>query len=85
MFLFYFLGFIYGVPPESYPNQLIEMDVVAMDHSTFETGLLHLVINVTQGEDDELARNSVRLKIDNLNLEDIFDAHRLRQYYKTFF
>ena len=54
------------------------MDVVAMDHSTFETGLLHLVINVTQGKDDELARNSVRLKIDNLNLEDIFDAHRLR-------
>ena len=61
------------------------MDVVAMDHGTFETGLLQLIINVTQGEDDELARNSVRLKIDNLNLEDIFDAHRLRQISKTFY
>ena len=54
------------------------MNVVALNHGTFDTGLLHLVINITQGEDNEVANRCVRLKIDNLNLEDIFDAHRLR-------
>ena len=54
------------------------MNVVALNHGTFDTGLLHLVINITQGGDNEVANRCVRLKIDNLNLEDIFDAHRLR-------
>ena len=54
------------------------MDVVALNHGTFDTGLLHLVMNITQGGDSEVAHRCVRLKIDNLNLEDIFDAHRLR-------
>ena len=72
-------GFIYGVPPASYPNEeLIEMDVVALNHGTFDTGLLHLLINITQGDENEVAKRCVLLKIDNLNLEDIFDAHRLR-------
>ena len=54
------------------------MDVVALNHGTFDTGLLHLVMNITQGGENEVAHRCVRLKIDNLNLEDIFDAHRLR-------
>ena len=57
---------------------MIEMDVVALNHATFDTGLLHLIINVTQEDRHEMASRCVRLKIDNLNLEDIFDAHRLR-------
>ena len=67
------------MPPDLYPHhELIEMDVVALNHGTYETGLMHLIINVTKGEENDMARNCVRLKIDNLNLEDIFDAHRLR-------
>ena len=54
------------------------MDVVALNHGTYDTGLLHLVMNITQGGEHEVANRCVRLKIDNLNLEDIFDAHRLR-------
>ena len=72
-------GFIYGVPPNLHQDkQMIEMDVVALNHGTFDTGLLHLIINVTQEDRHEMASRCVRLKIDNLNLEDIFDAHRLR-------
>ena len=67
------------MPPNLYPDkQLIEMQVVALNHGTFDTGLLHLIINITQGDEHEVANRCVRLKIDNLNLEDIFDAHRLR-------
>ena len=57
------------------------MDVVALNHGTFDTGLLHLLINITQGEESEVAKRCVLLKIDNLNLEDIFDAHRLRLFF----
>ena len=49
-------------------DQMIEMDVVALNHGTFDTGLLHLIINVTQEDRHEMASRCVRLKIDNLNL-----------------
>ena len=44
------------------------MNVVALNHGTFDTGLLHLVINITQGGENEVANRCVRLKLDNLNL-----------------
>ena len=66
-------GFIYGVPPMM--AAILELDVVALNLATFETGLLRLVLNITA---QDQALNSVRLKVDNLNLEDIFDGHKLR-------
>jgi hypothetical protein len=63
------LGFIYGVPPVA--NERVILDVVATNKANYETGILKLVINVTSlpnvaGFDNII--NSVRLKIDNLNL-----------------
>lgn len=75
-------GFIYGVPPKA--NELLELDVVATNKGTFETGLLRLVVNVSGDPYSLAAPYSVRLKIDNLNLEDIFDAHRLRNLKSLF-
>ena len=67
-------GFLYGVPPT--PGQRIEIDVVAVNRATFEYGLLRLAINVT--DHDDPAGHAVRLKIDNLDVADLFDAHRMR-------
>ena len=67
-------GFLYGVPPA--PSQFLEIDVVAVNRHTFEYGLLRLAVNVT--DDDDPAAHVVRLKIDNLDVVDMFDAHRTR-------
>ena len=67
-------GFLYGVPPA--PFQFLEIDVVAVNRNTFEYGLLRLAVNVT--DDDDPAAHVVSLKIDNLDVVDMFDAHRTR-------
>ena len=63
------------------PNQVLDLDVVAMDRETYETGLLRIVVNITQAE---RAPQVVKLKLDNLNLEDLFDSHRLRNLKAVF-
>ena len=50
--------------------------MVAVNRATFEYGLLRLALNVT--DDAAPARRAVRLKIDNLDVADLFDAHRMR-------
>jgi hypothetical protein len=44
------------------------LDVVATNKDNYETGILKLVINVTATPNNASPINSVRLKIDNLNL-----------------
>jgi hypothetical protein len=44
------------------------LDVVATNKDNYETGILKLVINVTAAPNNASPINSVRLKIDNLNL-----------------
>lgn len=68
-------GFIYGVPPSA--GVLLDLEVVALNLATFEYGLLRLGINITRPTQPRAAR-AVKLKVDNLNLEDVFDSHRLK-------
>ncbi|TRY79421.1 hypothetical protein TCAL_06010 [Tigriopus californicus] len=74
-------GFIFGVPPEE--TDFVELDVLAQNQMTMEYGLLKLSINVTDPE-SELGQNAVQLKVDNLNMEDMFDAHRLKNLKEIF-
>ena len=60
-------GFLYGVPPT--PDQLFEIDVVAVNRVTFEYGLLRLAINVT--DDDEPARHDFDSPVSHLNLRSV--------------
>ena len=65
------VGFIYGVPV--LPNDRVTLDVVATNKANYETGILKLIINVTSSMtslsgNSQVHINSVRLKIDNLNL-----------------
>ena len=46
-----------------------------MDRETYQTGLLRILVNITT---THRAGRAVKLKVDNLNLEDLFDSHRLR-------
>ena len=69
-------GYIYGVPPDQ-PGLSIDLDVVALNQITSEYGLLRLRVNITEAAGEPPAGSAVKLKIDNLNLEDVFDVHRL--------
>ena len=72
------------MPPRA--KEVFNLDVVATNRDTFETGLLKVVINVTSSSVGPAGPSStpgaasfnVKLKIDNLNIEDIFDPHRLK-------
>ena len=71
------------MPPQS--NHVYHLDVVSTNRETFETGLLKLIINITNKSDtSSAALYNVKLKIDNLNIEDIFDAHRLENLKNLF-
>ena len=55
-------GFIYGVPPREV-GRVVELEVVATDRDTYQTGLLRVLINITQGD---RAPRAVKLKLDNI-------------------
>ena len=58
---------------------------MATNRETFETGLLNLTINVTASLNRKGASiYNVKLKIDNLNIEDVFDSHRLKSLKNLF-
>lgn len=76
---------MYGVPPT--PGLAFEIDVVAINKNTYEYGLLRLGLNVSDEEkleDGYQAERCVKLKIDNLNAVDMFDAHRMRNLKSLF-
>ena len=72
------VGFIYGVPP--LPDERVTLDVVATNKANYETGILKLIINVTSSMTSMSGKihiNSVRLKIDNLNLVSFWGLFKL--------
>ncbi|KAJ8928234.1 hypothetical protein NQ314_019184 [Rhamnusium bicolor] len=67
-------GFLYGVPPKKIkPNTPIE--IVALNKKNYETRIEKLNIIVTQKLSP--AKYEVHMKIDNLNVEDMFDVERM--------
>ena len=67
----YRAGLLYGVPPRPGTTSL---RVVATNRETFDTATIAVNINVAR--DREERSFHVRLKIDNLNIEDVFDKRR---------
>eukprot|EP00090_Calanus_glacialis_P045174 TRINITY_DN8230_c0_g1_i2.p1 TRINITY_DN8230_c0_g1~~TRINITY_DN8230_c0_g1_i2.p1 ORF type:complete len:520 (-),score=103.32 TRINITY_DN8230_c0_g1_i2:388-1947(-) len=72
-------GLIYGVPPTA---GLTIIQVVATNRHTFQTG--QLVLNIHVENELVLPQSEVQLKIDNLNIEDIFDKHRIQRLMEIF-
>ena len=63
---------------------MYHLAVVATNRETFETGLLNLTVNVTAANLATTAKFNIKLKIDNLNIEDVFDPHRLKNLKSLF-
>ncbi|XP_065171271.1 epsilon-sarcoglycan-like isoform X2 [Atheta coriaria] len=66
-------GFLYGVPPNKMGH--VNLDVVALNRKTYETRKHILPIHIT--EKLKPAKYEVQLKIDNLNVDDMFDLERM--------
>ncbi|XP_028157134.1 uncharacterized protein LOC135083856 isoform X3 [Ostrinia nubilalis] len=67
-------GFIFGTPPRG-TNKPITLEVIGLNRQDYETRRVLLSIKVQPKE--SMARHEVELKIDNLNVEDLLDDHRM--------
>lgn len=80
------VGFIYGVPPVMTDDEL-ELEIVAKNLVTYETSVTQMVLKTARGahpDDRENEVNVVKLKIDNMNLDDLFVRARLDDLKKIF-
>nr|SVE85451.1 EOG090X04W0 [Daphnia pulicaria] len=66
------LGFLYGTPPNNLAS--LKLDVVAFNLLTFETSAKEIVIEIFPKE--EPATRQIKLKIHNLNLDDLMDEQK---------
>ncbi|XP_052745047.1 uncharacterized protein LOC112053836 isoform X2 [Bicyclus anynana] len=67
-------GFIFGTPPRSTKSP-ITLEIIGLNRQDYETRRVLLTLNVTPK--DNMAKHEVELKIDNLNVEDLLDEHRM--------
>lgn len=67
-------GFLYGVPPASYKS-IVPLEIIALNKRTYETRVE--ILNIIISEKLNQARFEVHMKIDNLNVEDMFDAEKM--------
>ncbi|XP_022916089.1 epsilon-sarcoglycan isoform X2 [Onthophagus taurus] len=74
------VGYLYGVPPEK--EQHIILEIIALNRNTYETKRVVLPIYITQKRYP--AKYEVQLKIDNLNVEDMFDVERMERLKDVF-
>ncbi|RVE52751.1 hypothetical protein evm_002624 [Chilo suppressalis] len=67
-------GFIFGTPPRSTKSP-ITIEVIGLNRQDYETRRVLLSLFVKPKVN--MARHEVELKIDNLNVEDLLDEHRM--------
>lgn len=67
-------GFLYGVPPMNYKS-IVPLEVIALNKKTYETRVQ--ILNIFVSEKLNQARFEVHMKIDNWNVEDMFDVKRM--------
>ncbi|PSN56245.1 hypothetical protein C0J52_00373 [Blattella germanica] len=65
-------GFLYGVPPPHHGS--LELEIVGLNRENYETR--RRVVHMNVQEKAYPATHEVQLKIDNLNVEDMFDSYR---------
>ncbi|XP_076265296.1 sarcoglycan alpha isoform X1 [Rhynchophorus ferrugineus] len=67
-------GFLYGVPP-NHKKSIVPLQVVGLNKKNYETRVENL--NIVIQEKRSPARYEVHLKIDNLNVEDMFEVEKM--------
>nr|XP_012222789.1 PREDICTED: alpha-sarcoglycan isoform X2 [Linepithema humile] len=73
-------GFLYGVAPKD--QKYFQLEIVGLNKHTYETRYKVLDMNVLEREN--LTKYEVHLKIDNLNVEDMFDHNRTEKLLDIF-
>lgn len=68
-------GFLFGSPPEGLANQVVPIEIVALDQETFDTRRLTLNLLITPKPIP--TTKVVQMKIDNLNWIQIMDPGRV--------
>lgn len=77
----YHSGFLYGVPPNKH-NAKIPLEIVALNRKDYSTRREVLTIHVTEKLNP--AKYEVHMKIDNLNVEDMFDVETMERLKDVF-
>ncbi|XP_012266533.1 epsilon-sarcoglycan isoform X2 [Athalia rosae] len=73
-------GFLYGVAP---PDQAdFQLEVIGLNKFTYETRYRIMDMNVKKKKNP--AKNEVELKIDNLNVDDMFNSNRTQKLLDIF-
>lgn len=67
-------GFLYGVPPTSHKGSF-PLEIIALNKRNYEPQMR--ILNIVISEKRNQAKFHVHLKIDNLNVVDMFDADRM--------
>lgn len=67
-------GFLYGVPPSQY-KPVVPLQIVGLNKKSYETRVEN--VNIVIQEKLNPARYEVHMKIDNLNVEDMFEVDRM--------
>ncbi|KAI5639444.1 sarcoglycan alpha/epsilon domain-containing protein [Phthorimaea operculella] len=67
-------GFIFGTPPRGTKSE-ITLEVIGVNHADYETRRNLVTLHVHPKE--AMARHEVELKVDNLNVEDLLDQHKM--------
>ncbi|XP_060825277.1 epsilon-sarcoglycan isoform X3 [Bombus pascuorum] len=73
-------GFLYGVAPKD--RKYFQLEIIGLNKHTYETRYKVLDMNVLEKEN--LTKYEVHLKIDNLNVEDMFDRNRTEELLDIF-
>ncbi|XP_038219549.1 alpha-sarcoglycan isoform X2 [Zerene cesonia] len=67
-------GFIFGTPPRNSESP-ITLEVIGLNRQDYETR--RVLLNLRVEPKGKMATHEVELKIDNLNVEDLLDEHRM--------
>ncbi|XP_075986812.1 sarcoglycan alpha [Anticarsia gemmatalis] len=67
-------GFIFGTPPRGSAGETT-LEVIGLNRQDYETRRVLLMLDIRPKE--KMARHEVELKIDNLNVEDLLDEHKM--------
>lgn len=68
-------GFLFGVPPVSNVRNIVPLEVIALNKKTYDTEVV--IMNIIISEKLNQARFEIHMKIDNLNVDDMFDVERM--------
>lgn len=76
------VGYLYGSPSEQFANQVLELDIVALNKQTYTTRTERMVLKIEKNR--RMLRNILQMKIDNLDWINLMDPGRITDLKNVF-